>query len=94
MSMVQGKFRELFDACNINYTDYIRTTEPRHKEAVAHFWNDLSKKGFLYKSQYSGWYSVNDECFLNDDEVMIILKFSNQSNQVKYKLIKPRRRKK
>jgi methionyl-tRNA synthetase len=31
-------FRKLFDDCNVSYTDYIRTTENRHVEAVEYFW--------------------------------------------------------
>ena len=63
------KFKDLFDELNIKYTDFIRTTETRHHDAVHHFWNTLNKNGFIYKSTYEGWYSINDECFLKDDEV-------------------------
>jgi hypothetical protein len=28
---VSGKFRSLFEVCGISFTDFIRTTEPRHK---------------------------------------------------------------
>ncbi len=66
---ISGKFRALFDLCDVKYTDFIRTTENRHKQAVEHFWKTLYEKGFIYKSTYEGWYSVNDECFLSDDQV-------------------------
>jgi methionyl-tRNA synthetase len=67
--VIQGKFRNLFDLCDIKYTDYIRTTEVRHKNAVVNFWNHLYKNGFIYKSDYEGWYSVNDENFLSINDV-------------------------
>lgn len=80
-SYLKAKFRDLFDQCNIKYTDYIRTSETRHKNAVTHFWNDLYKKGYIYKSSYSGWYSVNDECFLSDD--LVEEKLDSLGNKVK-----------
>ena len=48
------KFKNLFDACDIKYSDFIRTTEQRHHLAVNHFWTDLMNKGFIYKSSYEG----------------------------------------
>ncbi|CAF0843052.1 unnamed protein product [Brachionus calyciflorus] len=66
---ISAQFRDLFDRSNIKYTDYIRTTEERHKNAVNHFWNSLNSKGYIYKSTYSGWYSVNDECFLSNEDI-------------------------
>jgi len=30
---------------------------------------NLRAKGYIYKSQYSGWYSVTDECFYTDAQV-------------------------
>ena len=66
---VSARFRDLFDAADIGYGDFVRTTEPRHANAVAHFWRDLVAKGYIYKSTYQGWYSVNDECFLADNQV-------------------------
>ena len=68
-----AKFKSLFDMCNIKYSDFIRTTDQRHKDAVVHFWNVLDEKGFIYKSEYSGWYSLNDECFLKENEVTYTL---------------------
>lgn len=33
-----NKFKQLFTHFNISTTQFIRTTEPRHKQAVQHFW--------------------------------------------------------
>ncbi|KAM9376429.1 methionine--tRNA ligase, mitochondrial isoform 1-T2 [Pholidichthys leucotaenia] len=66
---VSEQFKQLFDHCNISYTDYIRTTEWRHRQAVEHFWSVLQKKGLLYKGSYEGWYSTPDECFLIPSQV-------------------------
>lgn len=66
---VSKQFRHLFSSCNISYTDYIRTTEQRHREAVEHFWSVLWNKGLIYKGSYEGWYSTQDESFLMPSQV-------------------------
>jgi methionyl-tRNA synthetase len=69
MIIQKDKFRGLFDLCDIKYNDFIRTTETRHRTSVEHLWNKISSNGFIYKSTYDGWYSINDEAFLSDDQV-------------------------
>ncbi|KAF4104634.1 hypothetical protein G5714_013965 [Onychostoma macrolepis] len=66
---VSERFKHVFQRCSISYTDYIRTTEPRHRQAVEHFWTVLQSKGFLYKGTYEGWYSTPDESFLTPTQV-------------------------
>ena len=62
-------FEDLTKTLNLSNTDFIRTTEERHKISVQHLWNILEKNGQIYLSKYSGWYSVSDEAFYNEDEV-------------------------
>lgn len=38
--------------------------------------------GHIYKSSYAGWYSVNDECFLTDDQVRELLNFDPVSSLI------------
>ncbi|KFH66879.1 methionyl-tRNA synthetase [Podila verticillata NRRL 6337] len=66
---VSKRFRELFDAANVSYTTYIRTTEPQHAVAVKDLWNKLWEKGYIYKGQHEGWYSVSDEAFYASTQV-------------------------
>ena len=62
-------FRELTKILNLTNTDFIRTTEERHKKSVQHLWSQLEKNDDIYLSKYSGWYSVSDEAFYNEDEI-------------------------
>ena len=62
-------FRNLSEILNLTNTDFIRTTETRHKLSVQHLWKELKKNDDIYLSKYSGWYSVSDEAFYNDDEI-------------------------
>ena len=62
-------FRNLSKTLNLTNTDFIRTTENRHKLSVQFLWNELKKNDDIYLSKYSGWYSVSDEAFYLDNEV-------------------------
>lgn len=62
-------FLSLMEALNINYSDFIRTTESRHKRAVQYLWQELEKKGFIYLGKYSGWYAERDEAFYAESEI-------------------------
>jgi len=66
---ISKTFRDLSDTLNLSNTDFIRTTETRHKKSVQHLWNELKKNDEIYLSNYSGWYSVSDEAFYNEDEI-------------------------
>lgn len=62
-------FRNMMDALNISYSDFIRTTEDRHKRGASALWRELFERGFIYFGTYSGWYSVRDETFYNESEL-------------------------
>ena len=63
-------FKNLSDTLNLSNTDFIRTTEKRHKKTVQHLWLELEKSNNIYLSKYSGWYSISDEAFYNEDEII------------------------
>ncbi len=62
-------FKDLTQKLNLTNTDFIRTTEERHKKSVQYLWNLLEKNGNIYPSKYSGWYSVSDESYYAKDEI-------------------------
>ena len=68
-NQISQTFRDLSKTLNLTNTDFIRTTEKRHKKTVQHLWNELEKNDDIYLSKYSGWYSVSDEAFYNEDEI-------------------------
>ena len=63
-------FLNLTNQLNLSNDDFIRTTENRHYVAVNDLWNKLVKSGDIYLSKYKGWYSVSDEAYYNNDEVI------------------------
>ena len=62
---VAAEFRALFEKMGISYNDFIRTTEPRHKQGAQELWKRLQEKGFIYKGTYTGQYCVHDEAYID-----------------------------
>lgn len=60
-------FEDLMKKIGAEYTDFIRTTDPHHVQAVQYIWQQL--KPYIYKDKYSGWYCVGHEAFFTDKEV-------------------------
>ena len=63
-----GNFQELIKSLNVEYTDFIRTTDGHHKGAVQYIWQKLAEAGLIYKGTYEGWYCVGCEAFVTDKE--------------------------
>ena len=66
---ISKTFRNLSQTLNLSNNDFIRTTETRHAKSVQNLWNILEKRGEIYLSKYSGWYSVSDEAFYSESEI-------------------------
>ncbi len=69
-NQISQTFRDLSSALNLSNTDFIRTTEDRHKKTVQYLWSELEKNDDIYLSKYSGWYSVSDEAFYSEGEIV------------------------
>lgn len=67
---ISQSFRDLLTLLHISNDEFIRTTQQHHKEAVQHFWKQLVEKGAIYLGSYEGWYSVRDECYYNESELV------------------------
>ena len=62
--------KNLTKTLNLSNDDFIRTTEKRHVKSVNEIWNKLVKSGDIYLDKYSGWYSVSDEAYYDEDEII------------------------
>eukprot|EP00551_Chaetoceros_affinis_P008856 CAMPEP_0203668574 /NCGR_PEP_ID=MMETSP0090-20130426/5172_1 /ASSEMBLY_ACC=CAM_ASM_001088 /TAXON_ID=426623 /ORGANISM="Chaetoceros affinis, Strain CCMP159" /LENGTH=591 /DNA_ID=CAMNT_0050533051 /DNA_START=186 /DNA_END=1961 /DNA_ORIENTATION=+ len=67
---VSQSFRELLSTMNISNDMFIRTTDENHKKAVQHLWQKLVDNGAIYLGSYEGWYSVRDECYYAESELV------------------------
>lgn len=64
------KFEELAQLSRVEYDRFIRTTDHDHVQAVEHFWFLLRERGFVYEAKHEGWYSVSDESFYPESQVI------------------------
>ncbi len=62
---VAAEFRALWDKLGLTYNDFIRTTEPRHKQSVQRLFTLLKERGYIYKGFYTGQYCVTDEAWVD-----------------------------
>lgn len=59
-------FRQTFGHFNIDFDDFIRTSEPRHKANVQTRIRQLMASGDVYLGEYSGWYDAGQEEYVPD----------------------------
>ncbi len=65
-----GHFKEMVEKLNISNDRFIRTTEPAHYAAVQELWRRMAAKGDIYLDRYEGWYSVRDEAYYDEKELV------------------------
>ena len=63
-------FSAMADTLNISYDRFIRTVEPDHYAASQAIWQAMHDAGDLYLDRYEGWYSVRDEAFYDEKELV------------------------
>jgi len=64
------KWREVWEKLRIEYNGFIRTSEARHKKVVLQFFNEVNKKGDIYKGKYKGLYCEGCEAFITEKELV------------------------
>jgi methionyl-tRNA synthetase len=67
---VSQQFRELAQLMRISNDDFICTSEPRHKAGVQALWRELVRQDQIYLGRYAGWYSVRDETYFAESELV------------------------
>lgn len=64
------EFQSAWDALNINYDIFYRTTNTKHKKLVQKFIEIVNKNGDIYKGHYEGKYCVSCENYLSEDDIV------------------------
>ncbi|MDP8995174.1 MAG: methionine--tRNA ligase [Pseudomonadota bacterium] len=65
-----GHFRRMVEALDISCDRFIRTTEPEHHRASQAIWRAMAEAGDIYLGRYEGWYSVRDEAYYDEKELV------------------------
>jgi methionyl-tRNA synthetase len=63
-------FRDMCDRLGIGYSAFRRTTEEQHHAASVALWKAMAAAGDLYLDRYEGWYSIRDEAFYDESELV------------------------
>lgn len=63
-------FKQMCIKLNISVDHFCRTTSEHHHKASQAIWKRLEAKGDLYLDRYEGWYSVRDEAFYDESELL------------------------
>lgn len=69
--------KELWEKLDISHDDFIRTTETRHKDVVQRIFARLLEQGDIYKGEYEGWYSIPDETFYTETQLVDVVRGEN-----------------
>eukprot|EP01084_Bolivina_argentea_P271065 461098_1 len=67
---LSSTFRSMIEDMGFSNDQFIRTTQKQHIRAAQYFWKVLESKGSLYLGTYAGWYSVDDEAFYNEADLV------------------------
>lgn len=65
-----AQFKKVWESLDIQYDDFIRTTEDRHVKVVQSIFSRLLEQGDIYKGSYQGWYCIPDETFFTEAELV------------------------
>ena len=67
---VAGQVKEIWDLMNTSYDQFIRTSNPKHKETVQKIFKKLYDKGDIYKGEYEGHYCTPCESFFTKTQLV------------------------
>ena len=64
------QFHDAWELLDMDFDDFIRTTEPRHKDTVRSLLQAMHDNGDTYQARYEGPYCVRCEAYYVDDELI------------------------
>ncbi len=64
-------FKAMAEHLHISHDRFIRTTDADHKGVVQALWRQMAAAGDIYLDRYEGWYSVRDEAYFDEDELVV-----------------------
>ncbi len=67
---IAAEFQRIFAGMRVEYDDFLRTSEERHRRAVSAFFELLRERGHIYTGEYEGWYDVSTETYYRESELV------------------------
>lgn len=63
-------FKEMCAILDISNDVFMRTSDKAHHAASVALWEAMARSGDLYLDRYEGWYSIRDEAFYGEEELV------------------------
>lgn len=70
VDQITNEIKRIYDVMNISYDKFIRTTDDFHVKSVQRIIEKLYEKGDIYLGKYEGWYSIADESFISENDIV------------------------
>ncbi len=67
---ISSEIKRIYDMVGVSYDKFIRTTDDYHEKAVQAIFKKLYEQGDIYLGKYEGWYSVADEAFIFEKDIV------------------------
>ena len=62
--------KDLWKLMDVQYDDFIRTTEERHTKIVEKIFDKFMEQGDIYKGEYEGWYCMPCETYFTETQLV------------------------
>ncbi|WP_026400216.1 methionine--tRNA ligase [Acholeplasma equifetale] len=70
VDVISNEIKRIYDMMDVSYDKFVRTTDKKHKEVVQKMFEKLIENDDIYLGKYEGWYSIADESFLSETEIV------------------------
>ena len=70
VDLISSEIKRIYDKVDISYDKFVRTTDDNHVQAVQAIFKKLYDQGDIYLGKYEGWYSVSDESFILEKDIV------------------------
>lgn len=67
---IAKEVKDIWDLMNTTYDQFVRTSDPKHKEKVAQIFKRLYEQGDIYLGKYEGWYCTPCESFFTEAQLV------------------------
>ncbi len=67
---ISNQFKKVFKLLDIDYSNFIRTTDPKHEKEVKKILQELYDKKFIYKGEYESLYCIGCEQYLTQRDLV------------------------
>jgi methionyl-tRNA synthetase len=67
---ISSEIKRIYDKVNVSYDQFVRTTDERHIKSVQAIFKKLYDQGDIYLGEYEGWYSVAEEAFILEKDIV------------------------